>query len=137
MTDKWFRLKTNWCSLLFALLVISVSVSVGCDRKEPMGMLSGSVSSKGKACGNCQLEIFDPASLRSIGATVNDQGTFELKDVPFGEYQIAVLQVLDPHDPGDPPPDKRIPEKYRDGKTSGITVSVNSVEEVVLKIEMD
>ena len=68
---------------------------------------------------------------------VDEQGKFEIKDVPFGEYEAAVKQVLDPHEPGHIPFDKRIPRKYRSGGTSGIAVSIQSEDEVVIAIEME
>lgn len=133
--EMFLRLSSRW--FLVAIASILVSVSVGCSEKsDPMGMISGKVTSSGNACGNCQLEILEPNKLLSMGAMVKKDGTFELKDIPFGEYQVAVQQVLDPHDPGDPPPDDRIPDIYRDPKTSGLTFVINSTDEFVLDIEM-
>ena len=94
-----FRLITSCCLCVIASVLLSVSV--GCSSVEPQGMISGTVTSDGEACGDCQIEIFDPVKLRSIGTMVNGQGTFELKDIPFGEYQVAVHQLIDPHDASD------------------------------------
>lgn len=128
------RLNNGWS--LVAIASILLSVSVGCSSGEPMGTISGTVTSNGEACGNCELGFLDPTTKRWTGATVNDQGEFVLKEINFGEYQVEVRQVLDPHAAGDPPPDDRIPEKYRDASTSGITFVIDSTDDVVLEIKM-
>lgn len=134
--DKYQLLVINWRFLAFALILLSASASIGCgSSEEPMGLLSGSVMSGGQACGNCKIAIYDPKTMRSIGTTVNETGTFVMNDVPFAEYQVTVQQK--PTNDMVEVFDTRIPRKYRNTDTSGITVSFETADEVVLNIEMD
>ena len=57
-----------------------------------------------------------------------------MKDIPFGEYQIRVVQK--PSNDPDAAFDKRIPKKYRDLNKSGLSASITSGEPVVVNIEM-
>ena len=66
---------------------------------------------------------------------VDATGTFEIEDIPFGDYQVIVGQM--PSNNMEYVFDKRIPKKYRDKKTSGITVSVAGVEAKVLDIVIE
>ena len=70
-----------------------------------------------------------------MGGTVDEFGNFQIKNVPFGEYQVWVCQK-----PSNDPNfvlDTRIPKKYRRKETSEVTVSVETADEVVLNIKMD
>lgn len=128
-----YRLINSFCVLVTASIL---AISVGCSSGEPMGSISGTLTSNGEPCGNCELGFLDPTTKRWTGATVDDQGRFTLREINFGKYQVEVRQVLDPHAAGDPPPDDRIPQKYRDASTSGISFVIDSTDEISLDIEM-
>lgn len=100
----------------------------------PMGSVSGTVTSNGEICGDCMLALFNTQSLRSYGGRINASGTYEVKNLPFGDYKITMVQK--PTNEVNEVFDKRIPKKYRDEKSSGLSVSIDSEEQVVYDIEM-
>ena len=124
--------------LIFPVVALSLLALTGCGDDAPppapSGTLSGTVKSKGKICGGCVMSIYAEDTLFRKGARVDDSGSYELKGIPFGEYSVKVFQT--PSNDPDAPFDKRIPGKYRDFKTSGLTVSIPSEEAVVYDIEM-
>ena len=119
-------------SIAFSAMML---LTIGCGpAPEPMGTLSGSVKSGDKPIGNCRIGIFCPETNQSISASVDDSATYKLDEIPFGEYQVWVSQM--PTNAHEVVLDPRIPKKYRDKKTSGLTVSLNSTDEVVYDIDM-
>jgi len=125
----------NWRLPTFVLILL-VSVCVGCGpEKEPMGLISGTVTVKGEALGECKVAAYSPDTSRTSGGTVDEQGNFEIKNVPLGDYQIWFY----PKPSNDPNhvPNIRIPMKYLKKETSGISASVKEkAEEVKLNVEM-
>ena len=130
------RLISSRCRKILLLAVIVFPLgTAGCDSsvKEPMGTLSGTVKSQGEICGNCRIALHSEKG--SKGLTVGDSGTFEFKEVPFGDYKVTVYQK--PTNDAVEVFDKRIPEKYRQMRTSGLAVSIPSAEPVTLDVDMD
>jgi len=116
-----------------ALAMVTLS-GCGGPPPEPVGSLTGLVTSGGQACGDCNIAVFNPATLKSHGGRVDAEGRYEIKNLPFGEYEITMVQR--PSNAVVEVFDKRIPRKYRDPKTSGLTASVTSNDPVELDIEM-
>ena len=118
---------------VFALATISLSLS-GCggDPPQPSGTVTGTVKSRGEICGNCRVSLHSLKGTKSFN--VDESGTFELKDIPFDDYVVTLYQA-----PTNNPVkvfDKRIPQKYRETKTSGLSLSITSPEPVVFDIDM-
>lgn len=126
------RLMSDWKLLALALFAISLPVA-GCGPPpEPTGTITGTVKSGGEICENCRVTLNGLKG--STGRNVGDAGTFEFKEVPFGDYVFTVLQA-----PTNDPVivfDKRIPKKYRNTKASGLSISVTASEPVVFDIDM-
>lgn len=120
-----------------AFLLVLVLVSTGCERPVPTGTLSGTLASGGKVCGACKLEIVNSVTLRSVATDVTAEGNFRIEEIPLGEYQIAIHQIIDSFTTAAIPFDKRIPSKYRNPKTSGFTASIQGEEEVVVDLNME
>ena len=134
--DRPYQLSCRSHSLAIVLAILVLTISAGCGPpKEPMGLLTGSVMSKGEVCGDCQIALYEPTDMRSIGAAVDASGNFRLEDIPFGEYRVMVLQK--PTNDQVEVFDQRIPKRYRETSTSGFRVSIKTPEEVVLNLEMD
>lgn len=109
----------------FVLLLVSLTfVFIGCSEKEPIGSLSGRIVSNGTAVGDCKVALFSDVTKLTVGAKVQADGTFELLELPLGEYSAIVLQKPNVTDKN-APFDKRIPRKFRDPKTSGISIKIN------------
>ena len=103
--------------------------------QEPTGVIKGSVvSANGEAIGDCRIAMYNRESKLSIGAKVDESGAFEMPAVPFGEYQVMVDQT--PANDLEYVVDKRMPKKFRDRATSGLTVSVTAADEKVFDIEL-
>ena len=115
---------------------LALLVFAGCGREnvEPMGTLSGSVMSGDEIIGDCKVGIFNSATLRSISATVNEQGAYRIKEIPFGEYTVWVSPK--PVFSNEPIVDPRLPKKYLNKETSGIVVAIPTVDEVKLDIDL-
>ena len=120
----------------FAVLLVLVTITLGCGPgSPPMGTISGAVTSDGEAV-ECYVVLSDPVSREKTGTKCNEEGIFEKSDIPFGEYKVAVKQLVDSHSAEATPVDKRIPKKYRSIKTTELSVSIQDVEPVVFNIEM-
>lgn len=137
--------------LLF-LLALGVLI-LGCHKNpNAPAQLSGSVSYKGQPLKGGTLTFYGKAG-GSYNAGINEQGNFSLTDLPEGEMTVAIetesanpdkktpsyggkkfegkMKAYQP--PGAPPkPDAaseresyvKIPAKYADAKTSGLTVTL-------------
>ena len=106
-------------TLVVALLVLAT----GCtDQKEPSCSLSGTVVADGSPIGDCKIGVYNLTSKKTKGTIVDGQGQFTFEELPLGEYEVMIL--LKPSNSPKDVIDERIPQKFRDRKTSGITVSV-------------
>ncbi len=131
------RQLTSKLRVLPFLVLLMACSAVGCSEDPPpapAGTLSGTITTKGEICGNCRVAIHSETG-GSVGRTVTESGTFEFKNVPFGDYRVTVYQAPS----NDPAPtfDTRIRKKYRKAKTSGFKVSIPSGEPVVYDLEMN
>lgn len=122
---------------LLAVSLLAFSLA-GCEKAptpDPTGTLIGTVKSGGEICGDCRISLFNSKTFLSRGGRVDESGNYEVKNIPFGDYDIymyqtptnAVVEVFD----------ERIPKKYRNKKSSGLKASLTSSEPVTLNIEME
>ena len=119
--------------LLVTFAVLTLLVLAGCgEKREPVGSISGTVKDGEKLIGDCSIAMFEPSSMRTLGATADESGEYSLEDVPFGSYQVRVYPK--PTNTVDAIPDPRIPMKFRDFKKSGITLLIDSTDSKVLDI---
>ncbi len=115
-------------SLCFFTILLTIPALVGCgDSGPPTGNLSGTVSNGEELVGDCVVSLYDPVSKRAMGGKVNDQGEFKIKEMPLGTYNIGVMQRTTGEAVNEPF-DERIPQKYRDQKTSGFSVTIKEGE---------
>ena len=84
---------------------------------------------------DCMISICDTNALLKRGGVVDESGSFELIEVPFGEYKVRVVQTPSNLDVN--VVDERIPKKYSRVETSGLSASITSTEPVTLEIEME
>ena len=125
---------TSKFSILSCVFLLMFAMA-GCEKAEPTGTLIGTVKSKGEICDNCLISIASTETLFRRGGGVNEEGAFKLRDIPFGEYRVRVVQM--PTNRTEKVFDKRIPKKYRRVETSGLTASIPTEEPVVLEIDME
>ena len=125
----------KWRSKVLTLAMLTV-VLAGCGSSgEPVGLLTGSIAVDGKPIDKCRVVVYEPTTLVNIGARVDESGKYELKNIPFGEYQVSVTP--EPTNDAVYVPDRRIGRKYRNKDTSGITVSIQAVDTKVLDIALE
>ena len=108
--------------VLFAVTAIA-------DEKKPekTGIVSGKVTLNGKAVPAGRITLHDAGG--SMSSAIHADGTFQIKNVPIGEYRITVDNEPPAGLPGEPPPKRDpkqvdIPKKYGDIETSGLTATV-------------
>ena len=119
--------RTTCIVLLF--FVAPLFMFNGCSRKPepPAGELLGKVFSNDVLVGDCQVAIYNPTSMLSLGARVDGQGEFTIPKIPLGEYVVTFAQMSS-NSAKNPPFDKRIPQKYRDRKTTDLKVEIKEGE---------
>ena len=62
-------------------------------------------------------------SLQRVTGFLQDDGTFSIADVPLGKVDVAI--DTEPMKIGAPDRYQKIPDKYRDAKTSGLSYDVS------------
>ena len=130
-----------------ALLLGLASLSIaGCERGEELGKIRGRVTFQGAPVteglvvfSNAQKGIFMTAVLNVDGSYVVTSARG--RGLPLGQYRVFVTPPIDEPKLGpnfEPPPIKpfpNIPQRYRDVKTSELTLEVKQGENV-FDIEM-
>ena len=119
----------------FAIVVL-LSVVIGCEPpKDPVGNLTGVVMGNGEIVGDCVILLYNASTKRSVGGKADDDGKYQVNNIPLGHYIVSVLQRTT-NDPEPEPFDKRIPAKFRDRKTSGFEVEIKDGDnQMDLKME--
>ncbi|MDB4766787.1 hypothetical protein OAG71_03765 [bacterium] len=80
------------------------------------------------------ISLVDSTEMIRRGGNVGDSGSFEVKGIPYGEYKIRIVRM--PSNLDVEVVDERIPDKYKNVGTSGLTASITSEEPVTLNIDM-
>ncbi len=93
------------------------------DKPAETGSVSGKVTYKGQPL-TAGVVILTGADGKTHSADLAADGTYSFKDVKVGEYKVAV----DTDNPKNPAKAVKVPAKYQDSKTSGITVDVRKGE---------
>jgi hypothetical protein len=114
--------------LIACALALCASAAFAQDKKpEPKGEpVMGKVTYKGQPLAGGTITFVSKDGKAKVAATITEDGTYKAT-VPAGEYAVAIsTEVLkkkaDPKDPPKPLP--KIPAKYGDPQTSGLTVVV-------------
>jgi len=118
-----------------AALVLAAALCVaGCQKGETLGTVSGNVTFQGKPVTEGVVMFTAPGV--NLNAKLDAQGHYEVKQakgagLPPGNYQVSVNPpVFDaPMAGGNQPMPKiptfpNIPQRYRNAKTSGLTLTV-------------
>ncbi len=121
--------------VLAAGLALAAAAIVGCGKDVEYGPVYGRVTFNGQPLSEGQVVFFEPQIHVYHTAKIRPDGEFVAKmaDGPgliVGTYQVAVMppvvegpgtQAIGPSAPREYP---NIPAKYRDPKTSGLTVTI-------------
>jgi hypothetical protein len=114
-------------SLLAALLL--PAAAAGQDKKPvPKGeVVSGKIAYNGKPLSGGTVTFVSKDGKTTVAGAIADDGTYTVL-LPAAEYGVAITTAAPGKDDKDPPkkvPVLKIPAKYGDVKTSGITYKVS------------
>ena len=122
---------------LIALAVVATSLS-GCGRGEPRGRIAGKVTLQGTPVPTGRVYFRNTDKGICMGAVLKEDGSYEVltaqgAGLPVGEYVAWLTPPPPVPRPLDAPPEPvrsydNIPAKYRNGKTSGLTLTVKERE---------
>lgn len=114
---------------------ICLVAATGCEQKEKIGAVKGTVTFEGKPVSEAVVQFSNAEKAVYISAPVSASGTYRVETasgvgLPLGKYAVAVVPPVPVLITGQTPPPPKdhddIPTKYRDAKTSGLTVDVVS-----------
>lgn len=133
-TMKSIRI-TNMFSRFSLIAALGMMLFVGCNSSGPTGTLQGKVTFDEKVVTNAKVQIQSPKSGQAAVADIGSDGTY-LFEIPVAvdEYAVSITPVFDEPvagstpNPTTPPDRSDIPEKYRNGATSGFKVTLNAGE---------
>ena len=116
--------------------VVACVATLGCDRGETLGKVSGKVTFQGQPLTNGLLVFSNRTKGVHMTAELSADGSYELQTargfgLPLGDYEVAVsARIVDPPMPGMPAPPpvsntfSNIPKKYFRPETSGLRLTV-------------
>ncbi len=99
----------------------------GCGGGQPTGAVSGTVTLEGSPLTAGVVLFSNPATGVGATAELDASGTYRVRSIPTGEYQVAVQPPPPPapHEMDQPGISRaNVPQKYQDPKTSGLSTTV-------------
>jgi hypothetical protein len=128
---------------IVTVLVASLLLA-GCGTKRPSATVSGTITYKGKPVNGAVLHLYPAAGNAPEAAMlpVSQEGTFQVSDVPPGEYKVVVQPSAATSSPSTKglspemakmkgrleelkePATIQFPKKYQDRQTSTLTCTV-------------
>jgi len=115
---------------------VLLAVASGCSSsKGPAGRVSGTVASKAGPATEANVQFVRADGVPIAVAVLSPAGEFRFAErIPVGNYRVAVLPIVEVTSAEDADPRrhqeliKKIPQKYWDAQTSGLTVTVKEGE---------
>lgn len=125
-------------SLRNSLLLAALVLASGCHHGEKLGRVFGHVTCDSKPITSGILVFSNPDAGVHMTAELKPDGTYELQTangfgLPLGTYQVAINPPVGPPPEAGAaataaPPAPKIPRKYLDFATSGLTLTVGEGE---------
>jgi len=113
---------------LLAGLVVAACWAAGCAGGPPTGSVSGKVTCNGAPLSAGVVLFSNPQTGVGASAALDASGTYTIKSIPTGQYQVAIQPPPPPapHEmqQASAAPRASIPQKYQDPKKSGLTATV-------------
>ncbi len=122
------------CGLVAPVMLITM---IGCNGsnatgRELPGRIKGVVTYKGAPVKNAAISFVGISEQGAFGGPLAEDGTYQVPEAAVGDFQIAILPIspqttmtMNPEGKIAAPPERNdIPKKYRDTKTSGLTLNV-------------
>ena len=140
-----FRAKASHAQVVLICVILAVCMPA-CSPKEKLGAVSGKVTFQGQPVKEGSVAFTNKAKGVFMTAKLDEQGHFKVvmakgAGLPPGEYQLSVSPPIPDASmgagpmPAPIPVCPNIPHRYRNYKTSGLTLTVPE-EGTTLNIEM-
>jgi outer membrane biosynthesis protein TonB len=92
------------------------------EAKSEQAQVAGKISFQGKAIHGGHSVLLVGANGKKYSSTIQKDGSFQFKTpIPFGKYGVAIEPI-----PGEANKASVLPPRYSTGKTSGLTIRVDS-----------
>lgn len=120
MKLKQLRESAVLCAMIFAATLL------GCSSSKPVSGLKGKVTYKGEAVADAKVQVQSPANGGAGMGKTDGTGAYTIAELPPGKYNVTVAPFEEPP-PAPLPPNyapkdnPKIPKKYRNSTTSGLT----------------
>ena len=129
------------------IVLSALVVAIGCGQKEELGIITGQVTFEGAPVRDAKVVFRDYSKGVHILAALDTDGRYQVytaggKGLPLGDYKVCVSPSMPSAgadiDSSEPyiPPDKPIrrsdiPDRYRDVRTSNITVTIQKGKNIL------
>lgn len=123
---------------IFLAAILLASAFTGCNRGEVLAPVTGIVTLEGKPIPRATVQFRNDQKGVHMQAEADQQGRYVVRmangdGLPLGEYKVCISPPIQDHPLGPikaPPPNvdpyaDTIPRKYRDVKTSELTLTVS------------
>ena len=122
---------------LLARVLLPCVLVTGCGSNEAIGPVSGTVTFQGTPVREGLIVFTNETRGITITARLGEDGSYQAetaggKGLPVGDYQVTIVPPIPktttswPATPPKPPSYDNIPSRYRDPRTSGLTVEVTT-----------
>jgi hypothetical protein len=129
------RLRRPRFVLTWALAAVVMAGTWGCGgSKGPAGRVSGKVDAKAGPVTEANVQLVRADGVPIAVAALNPAGEFSFAErIPTGDYRVAVLPIVEVASAEDMTSHhqviiKKIPQKYWNAQTSGLTATVKEGE---------
>jgi len=121
---------------------------LGCGPTSSNGGVKGNITYQGKPVNAAGILLYPSSGDKdavSIMIPVTQEGAFNSTDVPKGDYKVVVKAASLPKggmqpgvnsSPGGPTPTVPFPDKYKDVKTTDLTVSIKPGDQTPLNLDL-
>ncbi len=126
-------IKNRFRRLAIVCCMISVVGCGGGESSKPSAKVQGTVTYQGNPVEEGSVGFFDRKMGTGGNAPISADGTFETeRPIVYGSYEVSIMPPVEEKEiPGSmpaklPKPMANIPQKYRDGRTSGFKAEINA-----------
>ncbi len=122
------RYPFKWC---ISFIFIGMALGCGGDSQssDPVGALKGRVTFQGKPVGRAEMTFHITSTnkgMRVSTVSTNEDGTYSIPNVPIGTAKVTIDNATSEGLPSFFP----LPPKYKRPQTSGLTVTIESKDQV-------
>ena len=134
--------KFQWGWTLGLAFFFTILIVAGCGPKGPVTTdVTGSATWKGKPLESGIVTLYSPTSGKGASTELGAGGTFTLRKVEVGSYQVSIAPPMPAITGPDGTPPKPqapfvLPAKFQEGQTSGLTFEAKADGENKLTLDL-